>query len=211
MDNEIRIHRLDWTGEEIREADIRETLLEVTEDSLEEIQERIDGCWTAWPQRTKQVAALSRKWPGERFVMECQGMELKDRFREHYRNGQVQREEFRWSQDGFDPDRPAEPGGPGTLGMEKLHRTSLPEHPGFQCSGAGSGFDQLEAVHFQDDTGAIRDPGELWYAELVDDEYAIEGCGFLCSECLEAAGIRPEGRPTLLEEMARRATEKAAA
>ena len=203
--SETRTHGLTWMGEPPTGSEIRQALLELTEDDLKEINDRLDGCWTEWPNHTKQMAAVSRMWPDTTFTLEYQGIRLGDRHREQHRNGRVQHEDLRWKNTGFDPEKPATPGGPGTLDFGKLHRTSLPEHPGFQCAGLECGFNELESVHFQDDTGGICGPEVLWYAELADEEYQIEGSGFFCLSCLEAAGLTPEDRPTLFAVMMERA------
>ena len=204
--SEIRIHRLTWVVVPPTEGEVNEALAKIMESDKEaEISDRLHGCWAEWDHHKKHLAALSREWPGTTFTLEYQGIQLPDRHREQHRNGRVQHEDLHWENTGFDPDKPDTGGGPGTMEFGKLNRTSLPEHPGFRCSGAEAGFDELESVHFQDDTGAIFEPEDLWYAELVDEEYQIEGSGFLCQACLEAAGLTAAGRPTLLEEMDRRA------
>lgn len=202
--SEIRTHRITWKGENPREHEIMEALEDVAEESDETIQKRFSGCWTEWDYRRLHMAKVSRRWPETVFTLEYQGKRIDDRARELYRNGLVQTEEAAWGGGEFDPQK-AVPGGPGTMTFDMLDRTSLRDHPGFQCGGMESGFSELEQIHFRDDTGGIVDPAELWYAELVDDEYAIQGSGFLCEDCLKAAGLTREGRPTLLEEMARRA------
>ena len=95
------------------------------------------------------------------------------------------------------------PEGTGTHPSTRLHRTPLPEGR-LRCDGADCGFTDLENVHFTDGRDHEDQPEDLYYAELADQEYQMEGSGFFCSWCLEEAGLTREGRTTLLEEMERR-------
>ena len=208
--SEIRTHRITWAEDSPREDEVQQALEDINEGDENVIRERIGGLWVDWPHHQLHMAKLSLRWPEVIFTLEYQGEDIGDRARERYRNGACHRDEAAWRDEEFNPKR-AEPAGIGRLTFAMMDRTPVPDHPGFQCSGADSGFHDLESVHFGDDMGAIKEPGELWYAELVDEEYAMEGSGFLCEDCLKAVGLTSDGRPSLVEEMARRRKERVAA
>ena len=204
--NEHRNHSLHWTGQPAGLEEVIQAIQEMDPGSERHVRRVLNGTREPWTHRRILMARMSRRWPETVFTLESQGRLGRNRTVEHYQNGLVQTE----TQTGVPPFRPEalRPPGPGTNGMGRIGRTPLRDRP-LRCSGTDSNWPDLEDVHFQDDRDTPEpEPNGLWYAELEDDEFQVEGSGFLCLDCLHALGLEPQGRPTLEEETERRDRER---
>ena len=191
MSNENNCYQISWEGLPDRQW-LQEALENVSGLEPQSVRRIIEGEVQQWPNRRTNMARMSRDWPDVVFTIDILN------YREYYRNGLVQEVSSILAFPDFCPDDLREPTGIGTLSTANLARTSLPD-PRFRCEGAECGFQDLEDIHFTDDRDHEDQPEDLYYAELVDEEYAMETRGFFCLECLKTAGLQPEGRPTLTE------------
>ncbi len=198
--NQNNCHRLTWDiGPD--QQQVLDALEEYTGFSIPAIQEILEGEAQDWPYRQVNMARLSREWPETVFALDILGPQEEQQAREYYRNGHMHTV---FSINAFPELNPGDlkplPMFAGSGQTSKLHTTPMPEGR-LRCDGAECGFTGLENVHFTDGRDHEDQPEDLYYAELIDQEYQMECSGFFCSWCLEAAGLTPEGRTTLLEEM----------
>ena len=172
----------------------------------------------SWHNRQRHMGKLSTAFPKTVFTLDVTpeaqdaptgeaGLDTPAPFREYYRNGLVQAAGSLnppgFNPDEFNPDELTKTQGVGTQGTGKLQETPIPDNI-YRCGGLDSGFPDLEAIHFTDGRNDEEQPDELYYAELLDEEYQTWAAGFFCTWCLRAAGLEAQDRPTLQEEIDRR-------
>ena len=191
-------HLLTQEGDRIGQQAIRTKLARITGRTQQETALLIGGVPSAWENRQEQMAQLSLLYPKTTFILEIRGQRTSSgepRRREYYRDGLVQAE---YPQTGHGPDqyqgpqsgkmaRPEKPAQQGNNGNSRMDQCILPG-PRFRCEGPEAQLPDSEDIHLYDETGGYRPPGELHYAELLDQEQELFTWGFFCNECLEANG-----------------------
>ena len=202
---QLNTHSLTWDTSYPNRQSLLDRLEYITELPVSELEAILNGRPDPWHHRQQDLGKLSRDYPQTLFTLEVQGPSVGDLGREYYQDGLVHA--VRAEPPAFPAFNEAElglPRGVGTNSTSNLERTLLPDND-CRCQGADSGFMDLETIHFLDDRDDLEEASSLYYAELDDPEYQISASGFFCESCLRAAGITPEGRTTLFQEIQKRA------
>ena len=93
--------------------------------------------------------------------------------------------------------------------MYKQIRAEMPD-PTFRCAGADSSIEHLYEIH-PEDQNTHQGAANLFYADIIDEEYQQEASGFFCKECLEAYDLIADERMTLLSAIRERMADATAA
>ena len=93
--------------------------------------------------------------------------------------------------------------------MYKQIHAEMPE-PSFRCAGADSSIEHLYEIHPEDEN-AHQGATDLFYADIIDEEYQQEASGFFCNECLEKYDLIADERITLLSAIRERMADATAA
>ena len=72
----------------------------------------------------------------------------------------------------------------------------------YRCEGVDLGTERVSEIHFRAEDGGFFPPDQLFFVRIVDRPGQLECTSFFCSDCIEAYGLKTNGKMNLKDAIA---------